>query len=131
MNCVVVTPEKTVLNEVVEFVALPFYDGEYGIASGHTPVVGRLGAGELRLKKEDQSTETWYVEGGFAEVLNDKVSLLTIKAFPIDQLNLEEAEASLIEVSQKSAVSEEARLAKEQALFAARSKVRVARKHGK
>lgn len=131
MNCVVVTPEKTVLNEVVEFVALPFYDGEYGVAAGHTPVVGRLGAGELRLKKEDQSIETWYVEGGFAEVLNDKVSLLTSKALPIDKLSSEEAEASLVAIGQKSAISEEARLAKEQALSAARVKARIARKHGK
>ena len=131
MNCVVVTPEKTIFDEEIDFAALPFYDGEYGVAAGHTPVIGRLGAGELRLTKPDQTTETWYVEGGFAEVLDNKILLLTAKAFPIEKLNLEEAEKNLEAVLNKQAVSEEAQLAKSQALDAARAKVRLAKKHGK
>ena len=46
---IVVTPEATVLDEQVDFVALPLYDGEIGIAPGRSPMIGRLGYGELRL----------------------------------------------------------------------------------
>ena len=49
LQCIVVTPESTVLDEQVEFVALPLDDGEIGIAPGRAPLIGRLGYGELRL----------------------------------------------------------------------------------
>ena len=44
------------------------FDGEIGIAPGHTPMVGRLGCGELRIRREGH-TDHYYVEGGFVEVL--------------------------------------------------------------
>ena len=49
MQCIVVTPEATVLDEPADFVALPLYDGEIGIAPGHAPTLGRLGYGEMRV----------------------------------------------------------------------------------
>ncbi len=41
LQCIVVTPEATVLDEMVDFVALPLYDGEIGIAPGRAPLIGR------------------------------------------------------------------------------------------
>ena len=48
-TCVVVTPEATVLDTPADFVALPLFDGECGVAPGHAPMIGRLGYGELRI----------------------------------------------------------------------------------
>ena len=45
----VVTPETTLLETSAQFVALPLYDGELGVAPGHSPFIGRLGYGELRV----------------------------------------------------------------------------------
>ena len=50
LQCVVVTPERTLFDEVVEFVALPLYDGELGVLPGRAPLIGRLGFGELRIR---------------------------------------------------------------------------------
>ena len=50
VRCVVVTPEKAVLDETAELVIVPMFDGEFGVLPGCAPVIGRLGAGELRLK---------------------------------------------------------------------------------
>ena len=52
LQCIVVTPEATVLDRQAEFVALPLYDGEIGIGRGHSPLIGRLGYGEMRLDSE-------------------------------------------------------------------------------
>ena len=49
-NVVVVTPERTLFDELVEFVALPLFDGELGILPGRSPMIGRLGFGELRTR---------------------------------------------------------------------------------
>ena len=49
LRVVVVTPEQTVLDATTDFVALPLYDGELGVAPSHAPMIGRLGYGELRI----------------------------------------------------------------------------------
>ncbi len=54
IQCVIVTPEKSLLDELVNFVALPLFDGELGVLPGRTPLIGRLGYGELRTTKGDQ-----------------------------------------------------------------------------
>src|SRR5689334_24631145 len=63
MQCIVVTPEATVLDQSAEFVALPLYDGEIGIAPHHAPMLGRLGYGEMRLT-QGGSSKRYYVDGG-------------------------------------------------------------------
>ena len=45
VQCVVVTPERAVLDEPADFVSLPMYDGELGILPGRAPLIGRLGYG--------------------------------------------------------------------------------------
>src|SRR5439155_1110249 len=55
LQCVVVTPERAVVDEEADFVALPLYDGEIGILPGRAPLVGRLGYGELRIKRGTQT----------------------------------------------------------------------------
>ena len=48
------TPEKAVLDQIAEMVVLPMFDGELGVLPGTAPIIGRLGAGELRLKSNRQ-----------------------------------------------------------------------------
>ncbi len=86
MQCIVVTPEMTLLDETAKFVALPLYDGEIGIAPHHSPMIGRLGFGELRLVR-DTGTERYYVDGGFVQVKDDVIAVLTNKAIPAGQID--------------------------------------------
>lgn len=116
MRCIVVTPEKTVLETEATFVALPLYDGELGISEKHTPLIGRVGAGQLRAEKNSSSEKksvSYYVEGGFVEVLNDTVTLLTGRAIPIDQLNADTASKQLAEVLKRKATTEDTLNARE------------------
>lgn len=124
MKCVAVTPEKTVVEQEVKFVVAPLFDGEYGIGEGHSAVVGRLGAGELRLTCADDSVEKWYVEGGFVEVADNVVSLLTNFACLADSLDLDEAKARL-EAALKLQCDAET---KGDAIRIARARLRVAEK---
>ncbi len=86
MECIVVTPEATALQMPAEFIALPLYDGEMGIAPGHSPFIGRLGYGELRVR-EDGRTVRLYIDGGFVQVANDQISILTQQAIPVEKLD--------------------------------------------
>jgi len=80
LRCVVVTPEATILDRPAEFIALPLYDGEIGIGRGHSPLIGRLGYGEMRLRSADDQIERYYVDGGFVQVVGNVVSVLTAEA---------------------------------------------------
>ena len=80
LRCVVVTPEATILDKPAEFITLPLYDGEIGIGRGHSPLIGRLGYGEMRLRTADDKTERYYVDGGFVQIVGNVVSVLTAEA---------------------------------------------------
>ena len=43
LKCVIVTPEKAVLDEAAEFIVVPMSDGELGVAENRLPLIGRLG----------------------------------------------------------------------------------------
>lgn len=85
LQCVVVTPERTELDVPAESITVPLFDGEMGILKGHSPVVGRLGLGLLRIKNGGTS-QNYFVEGGFVQVANNVVSVLTDKVINASQL---------------------------------------------
>jgi len=127
MKCVVVTPEGSRVDKDVKFVVAPLYDGEYGIGVGHAPVVGRIGAGETRLTLEDGTIERRYLEGGFVEVVDDVVSILTDSACEFDALELAVARDEFnkaVAMECSSALTED----KTRAIERARAKVRAAEK---
>ena len=72
----IVTPEKRVLDAEVDAVTVPTATGEAGILSNHAPLISALKPGILSYTAKG-STEKLAVTGGFVEVSNDKVSVLT------------------------------------------------------
>ncbi|MBY0526003.1 MAG: ATP synthase F1 subunit epsilon [Gemmataceae bacterium] len=94
LQCVVVTPERTVLDEKVEFVALPMADGELGVLPGRAPLIGRLGPGELRTKHDGQ-VKRLFVDGGFAQVRANVVTVLTPRAQKAEDINTQAARTTI------------------------------------
>jgi F-type H+-transporting ATPase subunit epsilon len=86
LHCVVVTPEKAVLDEAADFVAVPMYDGELGVLPGRAPLVGRLGYGELRLRR-GMEVRRFFVDGGFVEVRANNVTVLTSRAMRAEEID--------------------------------------------
>jgi F-type H+-transporting ATPase subunit epsilon len=130
LRCIVVTPERTVLDREAWFVALPLYDGELGVAPGRSPMIGRLGCGELRLET-GRGAERYYIEGGFVEVLNDRVSLLTERAIPAASLSELEAGEAVKAARGKPARSPEHMAIRDRAVDQARAQLRIARRNPK
>src|SRR5262249_446264 len=77
---------QTAFDEPVDFVALPLYDGELGILPGRAPMIGRLGYGELRIRQGNR-TLYFYIDGGFAQVADNVVSVLTNRAIAPERIN--------------------------------------------
>ena len=131
MKCIVVTPEKTEIDQDASFVVAPLYDGEYGIGQGHTPVVARIGAGELRITAPDGAKSVFFIEGGFLESSGEVVSILTNRVLTPDEVTLERAEADLASAQALEQTTAELFAQKEKAVRTARGMAAAARKWGK
>jgi F-type H+-transporting ATPase subunit epsilon len=86
----IVTPEKLALREQVDEVTLPGLSGELGILPHHTPLVSRLKTGILAYRQGGERREI-HVSGGFAEVLPDRVSVLSDIAERPEEIDIERA----------------------------------------
>ena len=124
LRCVVVTPERQVLDEQVDSVALPMYDGELGVLPGRAPLIGRLGPGELRIRHGD-ATRRFFVDGGFAQVRNDVVTVLTPRALKAEEIDVGAASAAL-ESARGIAPTPEAQAAQLKTQQRARAQLRIA-----
>ncbi len=130
LQCVVVTPETTLLDESASFVAVPLYDGELGVAPGHTPMLGRLGYGELRIR-QDTGEQSFYVDGGFVEVVNDTISVLTNRAVPARDLDAGVAREQLNSARARKANSPELLDIRSKLELQARAQLHIAEKRAK
>jgi F-type H+-transporting ATPase subunit epsilon len=79
LRVVVISPERTIFEGDAEFVAAPAWDGEIGILRGHAPLMALLGSGEMRVK-HGGNVEHFHVEGGFLQVVDDVVTVLSERA---------------------------------------------------
>jgi F-type H+-transporting ATPase subunit epsilon len=123
----VVTPEGAVLETEARAVVFPAYDGEIGILPMHAPLLTGLGIGTLRVTRLDGGVERLYVDGGFAQVVDDKVILLTEQASALSDLTPEQAEAELRKFQHLTLSGEELE-ARDRALERARVQRRLAGK---
>jgi F-type H+-transporting ATPase subunit epsilon len=127
LHCVIVTPEATVLDTPADFVALPLFDGECGIAPGHSPLIGRLGYGELRIRKGGEQ-QRYYVDGGFVQVADNIVSVLSGRAIPAKSINTAAAAEQLQSALTRPAAGEAELAIRDRLISQARGQLRVAAK---
>ena len=126
LQCSVITPEAQVFEGAVEAVVLPAHDGEIGILFNRAPLLCKLGAGSLRVRS-DVGEESWFIDGGFAQVIDNQVTVLTKKAVPSEDITLADAQARLAEALEMPAVDEISAHRKAQAVAGARAQLRMAR----
>ena len=90
----IVTPSRRVVEVEVDEVRLPGALGEMGVLPGHIPLLTSLAAGPLTYF--DGSTVVKYaVQGGFAEVLPDRVTVLATVAEAPEDIDIATAKSSL------------------------------------
>ena len=74
----VISPESVLFEGEVSSVVAPAYDGEVGILENHAPMMTLLGSGVLRLG--GSSERRFNIEGGFLQVVENNVRIVTEKA---------------------------------------------------
>jgi F-type H+-transporting ATPase subunit epsilon len=74
----VISPEAVVFEGEADSVVAPAFDGEVGILTGHAPMMALLGKGVIRIG----DGRRFNVEGGFLQVVDNTVRVVTEKASP-------------------------------------------------
>ncbi len=94
LRCTIVTPSDAVFDGDVTYVSMPAWDGQQGVMPGQSPVLTRLGIGTLRLDAGNSSH--WFmVDGGFAQISGDELTIITERALRSDQIDAGDSRAEL------------------------------------
>lgn len=126
--CKIVTPSKEAFDGNATYVSFPAWDGQYGMMHGLAPLLSTLAPGSLRIDTEEGDSHWYLVEGGFAHVDRDGLTLVTEGATPAEELQLEEAQAELAEANARVTTDDMDRAAVERAQKIATAKVALASK---
>src|SRR3984957_4632919 len=92
----VVTPERHVLHETVEWIEMPGKEGYLGILPGHAPLITELGVGVLTYRKGSELRYLSVIEG-YAEVLPDRVIVLAEFSERGEEIDVQKTQSSLDE----------------------------------
>jgi F-type H+-transporting ATPase subunit epsilon len=93
----VVSPEATVWSGMATIVIARTPDGELGIMADHEPLMGALSTGAVEIESDTGERTTIGVYGGFIQVLNNQVTLIT------DGARITEGQAEAREVARELA----------------------------
>jgi F-type H+-transporting ATPase subunit epsilon len=85
-----------VLSEMVELVTFPGESGSFTVMYDHTPFLSSLKYGYIKYKIKEHDTNYKFVTviGGFCEVNNNNISVITNAAEKLDDLDVERAKES-------------------------------------
>jgi len=77
MELEILTPERKLFSGEVYGIQLPGINGSFEIFNKHAPLISALGSGKIKVLKDKAGNSILYnINGGFAEVLNNKVAVL-------------------------------------------------------
>lgn len=94
LRCAIITPDCQVLDVAATSVVIPAHDGQIGILRKRAPLLCNLGIGVVKLTTGGTQRRV-FVDGGFAEVRDNQVTVLTSAALEPEQIDRETAQAAL------------------------------------
>jgi F-type H+-transporting ATPase subunit epsilon len=128
-QCVIVTPEAQVFDESVTQAIIPAHDGQIGILTDRAPLLVKLGVGALQLDMAaGQQRRTLFIEGGIAQMKDNKLTIVTNEALNPPDIDAETARAELAEATARVATDEKSAHDRQRRMQRARVMQEMARK---
>lgn len=90
MNLEVITPEKVIFSDEIEELIAPTVNGEVAILPHHVNLLTQLEPGELTIKTKGK-TQHLAITGGFLQIANNTISLLTDYVVRSEEINAKKA----------------------------------------
>lgn len=89
INFELVSPESKLMSEGVTMAVIPGTEGDFGVLSGHTPIVASVRAGVVEIYRDnmDDISERVFIAGGVADVTGDQCTLLAEQAINVNDID--------------------------------------------
>ncbi|MGL4597975.1 MAG: ATP synthase F1 subunit epsilon [Bacteroidia bacterium] len=72
----IITPDKNLFTGEIKSVSLPGLDGSFGVLNKHAAMISALKKGRIKVIDAQQQTQTFDINGGVAEVFQNKIIVL-------------------------------------------------------
>lgn len=131
-QCAIVTPSDAVLDTPATYASFEAWDGQRGVAPGASAFLTKLGTGLVTIMPADGKPRTFVLDGGFAQMEGERLTLLSERAMEGTGIDTAAATRELAEVNAKVTASNETplsldqRAALERAQRLARAKIAAA-----
>lgn len=126
LHCSLLTPDRPILDCDATFIVMPAHDGQIGFLKNRAPLLCKLGIGELRIELPE-GRRRFFIDRGFAQMLDNELTILTQHAEDADKIDADGADATLKEALALTADDGAARTARDLAITRARARARIAR----
>ena len=126
LHCSVITPEERVVDTEATSVILPAHDGQIGIMKDRAPLLCELGIGVLHIEGGPAAGKDFFIDGGFAQVLDNEITILTEKAAPAEKLSKADAQKALAAAEAMPIPDDAASVARSKAIERAKTKLKLA-----
>ena len=85
----IVSPERVIFSDNTTMVTLPSYEGDMSILKNHISIITFLRPGKIKVKKNDENIDEFFVEDGIVEYFNDSLVVLSVSALNVKDLSKE------------------------------------------
>ena len=85
----IISPEKIIFSDNTKMVTLPSYEGDMSVLKNHISIITFLRPGIIKVQKNDNNFERFFVEDGTIEYFNDSLVVLSASAINIKDLSKE------------------------------------------
>ena len=121
-----ITPDRAVLEVEATGVVFPAHDGQMGVLRHRAALLCKMGIGLCRITTS-AGQQSYYVDGGFARMLDNDFTILTQEARSAEEIDLAEAQRQLAEARRRAAPNADAQRERRRAIERAGAQIKLAR----
>ena len=96
-----VSPEELIISSEVDMVLIPAKEGDAGILPNHAPYMTVLRQGIVEVTFDKDNIKSYLVEGGFADVTPDKITILAESSLNLTDINKSALQVELDSIEEK------------------------------
>jgi ATP synthase F1 epsilon subunit len=85
----IISPEKILFSDSVKMVTIPSYEGDMSILKNHISIISFLRPGRVKIKKNDESLEEFFLDDGTIEFVEDNLVILSSSAMNLKNISKE------------------------------------------
>lgn len=103
-----VSPEKKIMSENVTMAVIPGTEGDFGVLSGHAPLISSIRTGIVEIYRENMNdkSEQIFIAGGFADVTGESCTILAEQAINVRDISRDDISNKLAQAKEDLELAE-------------------------